>query len=115
MSDTATPTYRRLTDDEFEAEFKPQQNHLDENASWGGWGYETYGPELEYVQQVHAIAPNRVWTVMDSEDGDGTVIVSGMALIDRLLYIITEVPVPEGQQIEVPDDAEREPEETIDS
>jgi hypothetical protein len=99
MSDNQS--YRKLTDAEFEAEFKPQQNHLDSNASWSGWGYETYGPELEYVQQL---APTgRVWTVVDSEDGDGTVIVSGMHFVNRLLFIVTEHPVPEGQNIEVID------------
>jgi hypothetical protein len=46
----------------------------------------------------------RVWTVKDSDDGDGTVIVPGMHYVNRLLYVVTENSAPEGQEIEVTDD-----------
>jgi hypothetical protein len=100
----ATHTQRQLTDAELEEEFKPQQNHLDPNASWSGWGYETYGAELEYVRQIAATEPGRVWTVVDDSDSAGPVILSGMALVNRLLYIVTEKPVREHEFITVVDD-----------
>jgi hypothetical protein len=103
-------TYRQLTDAEFEEEFRPQQNHLDPNASWSGWGYETYGEELDYVCRIASEEPGRVWTVMDDEETGGTVILSGMAFINRLLYIVTEKPAGEHEFISVPDDCERDDE-----
>lgn len=50
------------------------------------------------MQQVAATKPNRVWTVIDS-DGGG--IASGFHLVNRLGYIITEVPAPDNVAIEV--------------
>lgn len=99
----ATHTQRQLTEAEFEEEFKPQQNHLDPNASWSDWGYETYGAELEYVRQIAATEPRRVWTLV-ADDVYGTVILSGQFLFPALLYIVTEKPAREHEFITVVND-----------
>ena len=100
--ETVKPEMKFITEDEFEAIYKPQKNHIDDNASYNKWGYETFGEELEYVLSIAEKEPRRVWTVLDA---DGTLpIASGYHLVNRMLYIITEVPCPEGQEIEVIDD-----------
>jgi len=81
-----------MTEDEFEEKYRPKQNHL-EDAAFNGWMYETYGPEFEHVQaQDHKV----VWTYVDT-DGDGA-IVPGFAWVNRLGYILTEVPWETGEE-----------------
>jgi hypothetical protein len=67
--------------------YKPVTNHLDDTASLGGIMFETYGEELDYVLN----APKKnVWTYLD---GDGGIyIINGYHLVNRLGYIVTEVP-----------------------
>ncbi|HEY4062281.1 MAG TPA: hypothetical protein VGM30_10295 [Puia sp.] len=94
--------YTQLTWTEFEEKFSPQRNHLVESAAFNDFMYETYGQELEYVEKQD---PLSIWTVLD---GDGSVpsVVSGFHFINRLGYIIAEVPrTPEEdvQEIEVVD------------
>ena len=62
---------------------------------------ETFGKDLDRVQHAD---PNCVWTLVASDDSDVAYIVSGYHYVNRLSYIITEVPVPEGEFIEVLDD-----------
>lgn len=95
----------KITEQQFEEQFKPQINHIlgthngEPNAPFCGWGYETFGNELEYVHQINNVSPKRVWTVMDSDeeiegdDGEPTVnmvIVAGYHHVNRQLYVITE-------------------------
>lgn len=92
-----------ITEEQFEEQFKPQQNHIlgahtngEPNAPFNGWGYETYGEEMEYVKSINSVSPKRVWTVLDTcpdeddEDDVGMTIVSGFHYVNRQLYIITE-------------------------
>lgn len=67
----------------------------------GNYLLETYGHDLELVQET---SDNRVWTLIDG-DGDGrTWIVSGCHHVNRIAYIITKVPIEDGEFIEVLDD-----------
>ena len=76
--------------EQFEADYKPVKNHIDNNASYDGFMFETYGAELEAVQKAYKNNPDTVWTVIgDSGNVDVT---SGFHLVNRLGYIITEVP-----------------------
>ena len=68
--------------------FKPQQNHLDDNASFNGWMYETYGEEIEYVFDL-AKKSNRVWTIIEGDD-DTLFYASGFHYVNRLGFIVTE-------------------------
>lgn len=71
----------------FDEQYRPQKNHLDDNASFTGCLYETSGEEFAYVRGVN---PAAVWTVIDGDDGN-LWIVSGLHYVDRVGYIVTEV------------------------
>jgi hypothetical protein len=102
--------------DEFVSTYKPIQNHLDSNASGDGCWFETYGAEHDFVRSIAEKEPNRVWTILDhNDDDDGDPedgdyeplplpIVSGYHWVNRLNYIITEVPCPDDITIDVIDD-----------
>ena len=79
--------------DFWQDKYKPQLNHIDNNASWGdeegGRMYETYGAELEYVRQQTEINLKKVWTLLEV-DGEQYVC-AGYHFINRLGYFITEV------------------------
>jgi sulfatase maturation enzyme AslB (radical SAM superfamily) len=94
----------QITWDEFEEQFKPIQNHLDNNASCNGWMFETYGAELDYViEQTHK-DPFKVWTVVDN---DGLMsITDGYHIVNRMGYIITEVPFVHMTEVIDPEDIE---------
>ncbi len=49
------------------------------------------------------VPASRIWTVLDS----GT-ITSGLAVVNRDYYIVTEVPVADGDMVEVEDEDEEE-------
>lgn len=74
--------------------FEPQKNHLDENASYDGYMFETFGKELEYVLSVSRETPNRVWTLVDADNGK-LYICSGYHLVNRMGYFITKKPLDE--------------------
>jgi hypothetical protein len=76
--------------DEWETQFKPISNHLDTNASFqdeNGVGimFETYGEELDLVRRTKE---QNVWTYVDSDNG--TAIIAGYHLVNRIGYFITE-------------------------
>ena len=92
-----------LTDDEFEAQFKPIQNSLDagHGASYCGWMFETYGSELDFVAKAMKEGTHGVWTILDS---DGVLsIVDGMHRVNRFGYILTEIKPEAGRCYEVVD------------
>ena len=69
--------------------FKPMQNHLDENASFSGEMFETFGDEVVYVREVREIDEGKVWTLVDC---DGALFVTaGYSFVNRFGYFITEV------------------------
>ena len=76
-----------LTEDEWETTYRPVTNHLSTDSGWAGLLFETYGEEVEYVKQAKE---GTVWTWVDGEDG--TYVVSGWLLMNRIGYFITEVP-----------------------
>lgn len=80
----------RITEDEFYEKFKPIKNHIDDNASFDGCMYETYDKEFEFVCQKNQTSPNHIWTIVDI-DGD-LVITNGLHFVNRMGYLITEVP-----------------------
>lgn len=91
-----------LTMEQWESQFKPIINHIDENASFQndndeGIMFETYGEELEFVKEQNA---NYIWTYGDGDDG-GSYIWNGYHYINRLGYFITEVPWVEGNTYQV--------------
>lgn len=88
-------TFIELTEDEFDQQYRPVSNHLNPTAPWDqgdatGCLYETYGEEYEFIK---ALDHRRVWTLVDNNDGTMNII-SGRRWINRLGYLVTEVPWP---------------------
>ncbi len=78
-------------------EFKPITNHIDNNASFDGAMFETYGDEVEFVKSQD---PRCIWTYGDGDDG-GSYIWNGWHFVNRIGYFITEVPCPDDTTIQV--------------
>lgn len=76
--------------DKWLADYKPVANHISDSSGWEinerGILFETYGEELDFVSQQ---PDNNVWTWIDGDEG--TVIVAGMAFVNRIGYFVTEV------------------------
>lgn len=68
--------------------YKPIKNPVQPNAPFEGEMFETYGPELNFVE---ATPPNRVWTLVTGDDGSD-IITAGFHFVNRLGYFITEIP-----------------------
>jgi hypothetical protein len=83
-----------ISEDDFWAKYKPILNHLDNNASWNGSMFETYGAEYAYVYSVYKEASDCVWTICE-EDGC-LFISSGLHWVNRLGYLITAEPDESG-------------------
>lgn len=71
---------------EWEATYKPIKN---ENNDWGGTysAFETYSPEVDFVWSK---PDNLVWTEIDGDEG--SYIIAGKHLVNRLQYYVCEVP-----------------------
>jgi hypothetical protein len=93
-----------LSIEEWEHHFKPLVNHLDKNASFddgsGGIMFETYTEEYDYVASIGQKEPNRIWTLVDAEDGS-TLIINRWAFVNRIGYFITEKPYDDTLDIQV--------------
>ena len=95
--------YLELTENEFGRQYPLVTNHLNPHASWNlgdsgpGCLFETFGEELRFVGQQD---PRTVWTLTDGEDGE-LYVASGFHLVNRLGYLVSQVPFPEGVFVEV--------------
>jgi hypothetical protein len=89
-----------ITYEEFVERYKPKKNHLDEDASYDGYLFETYGEEIDFVKQQPS---ENIWTLLDC---DGKLILSsGWHYVNRMGYVVTEIPVGKDVEfIEVIDD-----------
>ncbi len=86
--DPSTSCHVTLTEDEWEERYKLIPNTLVEDASFGGFMFETYGDELEKIRQTPNIY---IWTYQDDDDGNPC-ITSGYHIINRIGYFISENP-----------------------
>lgn len=82
--------------DEWEQNYQPLDNVLVEGGSWDNKMYETYGKELEYVL---AQPTSHIWTWVDGEDG--TYLLSGYHLVNRIGYLICEIEEPKAIGVQV--------------
>jgi hypothetical protein len=75
-----------LTESEFDSiEFI--ENHLDDNASWGGTMFETYGDEYDFICKQDT---NKIWTLVDADEG--IAVIAGWAYANRIGYFISKYP-----------------------
>jgi hypothetical protein len=86
-----------LTENEWWDTFKPIKNPHDDNASFEGHMFETYGVE---VKQVSDADPLYTWTYIDGDDG-ATYIINGRCIVNRIGYFITEVPWDESKDYQM--------------
>ena len=98
---TQTNSVIVISEEEFNSRYPLRLNHLDPNACWsygdGGYLFETYGEEIDFVRQQD---PATIWTVVEGGD-DGECILSGFHCVNGLGYLVSTVPVPEDLSIEV--------------
>ena len=102
-----SPNYNKviLSVEEWEHHFGVLDNHLDKNPSFGGLMFETYGEEYDYVASIGQKDPNRIWTYIDNEEGE-TTIINRWAFVNRIGYFITEKPYDDMLDITVQLDKE---------
>lgn len=90
---------KKYTEDEFDEKYELVGNHIDNNASFSGKMFETYGEEMEYVLKMNK--QNRVITIIETEvdeyneEGEllsGICYSSGLHLVNRLGFLITKEP-----------------------
>ena len=112
-------TIKQITEDEFHEIYRPIKNFIDSDASWDGELWETFGEELTYCFEL-AKKENRVWTILecddieyDPDDSDAVeedeenypkacmVIVSGFHLVNRMGFMVTEVPYTEETEVKL--------------
>lgn len=82
-----TQKLKKLTDDQFYDQYTPVKNHIDNNASFDGCMFETYGEELEHVFK-ESKKGNNVWTILEC-DGDWY-LASGFHIVNRMGFLITK-------------------------
>ena len=97
-----TDTVIKMTKDEFDATYKLRRNHLNADSGWafgddGGCLFETYGEALDFVQKQ---PPGTVWTLVDGDDGE-QYLLSGFHVVNRIGYLVSTVPAPDGADIRV--------------
>jgi hypothetical protein len=86
-----------MTFEEADEQFRFMVNNYDENASFDGLMFETYGDEVEYVKTK---PENRIWMYGQGDDG-GLYIWSGWGFVNRIGYFISEQPVPDNTIIQI--------------
>jgi hypothetical protein len=78
-----------LHEDAFYEYFKPIHHPEAQYDIWGGHGLETFGKDLEIVRRHDS---TYVWTVIDGDFGSDQWIVTGVHHVNRICYLITEIP-----------------------
>jgi hypothetical protein len=94
-------TIKQITEDTFDELVTLIPNHIDDNASFDGNMFETYGEEVNFVTEM--AKQNRVITIIEgdgeSDDDEGEYApnmyyVSGYHIVNRIGYLISEEPLP---------------------
>jgi hypothetical protein len=76
-------------EDVFYENFRPFRHPSSHFDIWGGYGLETFGEDLQIVKSYSG---NFVWTVVDGSDGPDQWITPGFQFVNRICYLLTEVP-----------------------
>lgn len=79
-----------ISEEQFWEQFKPIKNPHDNNASYNGCMFETFGIEHDAVIKANEANPLTVWTIQDC---NGLLVIGeGYHFVNRMGYLITEVP-----------------------
>jgi hypothetical protein len=82
--------------DIWESLYMPLENHISGDQGWNGTLFETYGDDIAFVLSQ---PENLVWTWVDTDEG--TAILSGYHLVNRIGYFVTEYPWARPIQVQV--------------
>lgn len=94
-------TIKQITEDTFDELITLIPNHIDNNASFDGKMFETYGSEIDFV--IEMSKQNRVITIIEGDDDDSDdegeyspnmYYTSGYHLVNRIGYLISKEPLP---------------------
>ncbi|MFA5366650.1 MAG: hypothetical protein WC333_02100 [Dehalococcoidia bacterium] len=91
----------QLTEEQFDEQYHPVKNHLDNNASFDGCMFETYGAELQHIVGCLKGTKRQVWTIIESDRNDNIYYLSGLHIVNRLGFLVTLERVPEDTEVEV--------------
>ena len=97
---TQDTIHLEISEAAFDEHYPLVPNHLNPNASWafghaGGCLFTAYGEELAFIRSQD---PRYVWTFMDGDDAQ--YVASGIHFVNRIGYLVSTVPVPDGVFIE---------------
>jgi len=92
--------YKTVTWEQFIETYKPIENTFEANAPLDGYMLEIYGAELDYVRAAFVNDPATVWTYVDG-DSEYPIVTSGFHFVNRIGYVVTELPAEAGMFIDV--------------
>lgn len=106
-----------MTAEEFAVQYPLLVNPFNPDAAWSlpgkpGCLFETQGHELSFVRQQD---PRTLWTLVDGDDGH-VWLRSGVHRVNRLGYLVSTRPIPDGAVVAVrlaADDADEEATESL--
>lgn len=78
-----------LHEDAFYEYYRPYRHPKSAYDIWGGYGLETFGSDFELVKTSDS---NYVWTVLEDGMCDDYWIATGIHYVNRICYLLTEVP-----------------------
>jgi hypothetical protein len=81
---------KTLTFDDWIEKYNPIKNHLVDHGSFGGYIFETYDDEVDFVASQN---PHNIWTMVWAEDCYA--VVPGFRWVNREHYLISTVPFTE--------------------
>ena len=88
----------KLNFDKWMKKYRPVRNQVARNASCEGLMFETFGPELDFVDAVRRERPNTVWTIVETDAG-ALRMTNGYHVVNRFGYFVCEVPY-EGPEVD---------------
>lgn len=96
----ATTRHVDISEDAFLERFVPIPNPFDATASFDfGDGGCLFAPSARELEFVRAQPAEKVWTIVEGDDG--IEITNGMHFVNRLGYLVSEHPCPQGLFISV--------------
>jgi hypothetical protein len=78
---------KTITWEQFVKTYKPKQNLINKDAPIDGFLFETFGEEMDEISKQN---PKNVWTFTEEEDG--FFLQNGIHYVNRMGYMVTEVP-----------------------
>ena len=82
-------SYIQISEDDFELQFKPVENP---DPNQGDYHFDVCNKhDKGFLQFIASNYPSHIWTRIDGDDGN-ICIINGWHIVNRIDYIVTEVP-----------------------